>query len=295
MYDDEIEKIPELYKLAKDYRNISMQRDSIYADPNYEKLNSQEEKLFNKYVEAQEKYGDEHPESLKYSNQWIKLFTQLQSKLVIHLEENEIICPECKGLRFVLIEVETQSHIESCRRCYTGKLTMCKYCHNAYQSFCMCQNSQKARSINCQSEYNKKNYQKFLKAEKINFKDYDGKFLLDGEEYVKDKEDLEEWIYDKLTNYEDVPDYLWATTSEPVFNINLKEIVSDKCEDGYEDMYERLDMDSPLLSQAQELISQWEKEQGEYLYMYEKDYSRAVMLIDIINEIQEESNKKDRR
>lgn len=224
-----------------------------------------------------------------------ELFTQLQNKLMIKLKENETLCPECKGLRFILVESETNGYIESCRRCYTGILTICNHCGTPIKNdWCHCKDASDERSMKLQLEQAKKDKEKFLKAIKIDFKNYNGKFILNDEEYVKDSDDVEEWIYEKLQEGEELlPDYLWATKPSPVFNIDIYDVISDNCENGYEDMYDHLDTDSPLLTQAQELITQWQQEQGETLYTYDKDYTRAIMLTDIINEISEEIERRN--
>lgn len=55
-----------------------------------------------------------------------ELYSQLQDRLIIELGENEILCPECKGLRFIFIERNEKGYIQSCN-CHTGKLYVCKH------------------------------------------------------------------------------------------------------------------------------------------------------------------------
>ena len=215
-----------------------------------------------------------------------ELFTQLQSKLIIPLEDNEVICPSCKGLTYILIESHDKAHIKSCRLCYTGKLYTCKYCGCNYKSSqCECKDAERERSNKFYTEQANKELEAYNKANKRNFKDYDGKFLLGSDEYVKDKDDIEAWIYQKLIDGEDIPEYVWATESDEVFTIDLLEVISDKCEYGYDDMYDRLDTKSELLVKAQELISQWEDEQGESMNVYSETNKVAVLLGDIVEEI----------
>lgn len=220
-----------------------------------------------------------------------ELFTQLQSKLIIKLEANESICLSCKGLKFILVESDNQAYIESCNHCYTGKLYVCKFCASTYKSQCNCHESYEERRNKFNTEQSKKESEAYNKADKISFKDYQGKFLLSGDDYVKNKDDIEEWIYERLIDNKDVPDYLWATKAEQVFNIDLLDIISDKCEDGYEDMYSRLDTNSKLLVQAQELISKWEDEQGEMMHVYNENRKLAVIIKDIVEEIKLDINK----
>lgn len=221
-----------------------------------------------------------------------ELFMKLQNKLIIDLKENEVLCPECKGLRFVLVESNEKAYIESCKRCYTGKLYICKYCGELYKSQCNCKEYHNARHEEFRLKQTQKDFEAYQKAEKIHYKDYDGKFILDDDDYIKDIDDVAEWIYDKLSEGEEVPEYLWATIATPHFSIDLKDVISDKCEDGYEDMYSHLDIKSPLISQAQDLINQWEKDQGESLYIYTETYKKAVIIKDLIEEIKKEITSK---
>ncbi len=213
------------------------------------------------------------------------LMGKIQNNLIITLLENEILCPECKGLRFVLIESNNKSYIESCRHCYTGKLFVCKHCNKGYKSRCECREATDERNTEYQIKKAQKELEAYQKAEKIQYKDYKGKFIVEDSEYIKDCEDLEEWLYERISEGKDVPEYLWACESNRHFSIDLKDVISDKCEDGYEEMYNNLDTGSPLLSQAQELIEQWENEQGDSLCMYNETYKKAVVLKELIDEI----------
>jgi hypothetical protein len=218
-----------------------------------------------------------------------ELYSQLQDKLIINLDENEIPCPECKGLHFVFVEKNNSGYIESCRRCYTGKLFVCKYCGTANKTdHCNCKEAQEERNNKFYCEQTKKDFDAYQKAEKIHYRDYDGKFILEDSEYVKDIDDVAEWIYEQISEGNDVPQYLWATESSPHFSIDLLDVISDKCEDGYEEMYEHLDTSSHLIVEAQELIEKWEKEQGDSLNIYYKDYTKAILIKDLVEEIKKE-------
>jgi hypothetical protein len=212
----------------------------------------------------------------------------LQSKLIIDIKENEIVCPNCKGLRFVLIEKSDKGYIESCQRCYAGKVNICKHCGNDSKLSCQCGQSKRERDTIFCSAQAQKELDAYNQAEKISFNDYNGKFLLESDDYVKDKDDIEEWIYEKLNDGEDVPDYLWATKAEKVFTIDLLDIISNNCEDGYEDMYDHLSTDSDVLVQAQQLITKWEETQGESLNFYTTTLKKAVIIKDLVDEIKKE-------
>lgn len=211
------------------------------------------------------------------------LILKLQNKLILKLNENEIACPDCKGLRFILIEKQNKGYIENCQSCYFGKVHRCKYCGSENKLYCNCKQSIEEKNSIYNNKQNEIELELYEKAEKINFKDYNGKFIIS--EYIKEKEDIEDWIKEKLKNDENIPDYLWATEPEKVFSIDLKETISENCEDGYNDMYKHLNINSPLLTQAQELINKWQEEQGESLNIYNIDYKKAIIISDLIEEI----------
>lgn len=217
-----------------------------------------------------------------------ELYKQMQSQIILELQDDEIPCTECKGMRFIYIEKDGKSHFEYCRRCYTGKLYVCRHCGEKNKTnYCNCKESREERSVKYRMQVTQKEIEAFKTAKKIHYKDYDGKFILKDSDYVKDLDGVAEWIEDLLREGEEPPEYLWATEKEPCFSINLYDIIYDKCEDGYEYMYERLNTSSPLLKQAQKLITQWEEEQGDSLCVYHET-SKAVIITDLVEEIRKE-------
>lgn len=218
-----------------------------------------------------------------------ELLSQLQGRLIIDLQENEMLCPECKGLRFVFVENNGKGYIESCKRCYTGKLFICKHCGEGNKSWCDCKDAQEERSNDFRIKQAQKDLEHYQNAEKINWKDYDGYYILDDDEHLKTQSDLEEWIYEKLNDGEDVPKYLWAVKGYPYVSIDIRDVIYDKCEDGYENMYDNLDTRSPLLDDAQKLISQWEKEQGDRLCVFNETYKKAIIIKDLVEKIRTET------
>lgn len=216
-----------------------------------------------------------------------ELMNQLTDKLIIKLEDNEILCPKCKGLRFVLTQRGKESYIESCNDCYNGKHYVCKHCGTSNKTdYCNCDGTKKEKEI----EEQKKELERFDKAEKINYKEYGGMFIWN--DRAINKEDLEEELYEIIYNGEELPRYIYATRKEYIdVGVDLCDKISDNCLDGYEDMETYLDMKSDKLIQAQELIDEWIKEQGDLLYSYIEDYSRAVLLDEIIEEIRKEVNR----
>jgi hypothetical protein len=221
-----------------------------------------------------------------------ELFAQLQDRLIIDLKESEILCPKCKGLRFILVEKNNSVYIESCGHCYTGKLYVCKHCGEGTMSdHCNCQKATEERDMEFRTKQAQKEAEAFKNAEKIHYKDYKGYYILDDEEHVREDDDLEEWIYEKLENGDDIPEYLWAVEGIPHVSIDLLDVISDKCEDGYEDMYSCLDTNSHLLTEAQELIEKWENEQGDNLCTFYETYKKAVIIKDLVDEIRKEIKK----
>ena len=224
----------------------------------------------------------------------VDLYKQLQERLILDLHEGEIECPNCKGLRFVFIQKDDKGYIESCSHCYTGRLTVCSHCGKGNTSWCDCKESQKQRDNEFRITQSKKEMIAYNKAQKINYREYDGKYWIEGyRNHVIEIDDVEEWIYEMLTDGKEVPDYLWAQKGTSHFSIDLYDVINDNCEDGYEDMFSHLDTNSPLLEQAQELISEWEKEQATNIVVYDNDYSRVVIIGELVDKIRNEIKKEN--
>ncbi|MDV3428421.1 MAG: hypothetical protein LIR50_15605 [Bacillota bacterium] len=220
-----------------------------------------------------------------------ELMNELTNKLIIPLHDNEILCPTCKGLRFVLEQRGKQAYIESCSNCYNGKVYVCKYCGKHNQTnYCNCDKAREERHKEFILKEIKKDLERFKKAKKIKFNDYNGYFFIpDYEGRVYDSDEVYDWLYnkikyDKLSN-EELPTYLWSTSPEPVFNIDLEDILHDKCEEGYEDMESFLNTDDKDFKLAQKHIDIWYKKQGDAVNTYCEDYNVAILLDDAITEI----------
>jgi hypothetical protein len=224
-----------------------------------------------------------------------ELFNQLQDNLVLNLKDNEIACPECKGLRLIYTQEDNSGYLISCANCCTGKLYVCKHCGSTNKTdYCNCEGASEERANKWYFEQAQKDYENFQKAKKINYKDYNGYYLTDGDERLKDLDDLEVWIEEQLMDGENVPDYLWAVEENYRVSIDLQEVMSEKCEDGYEDMFNCLDTEDILLSQAQNLINQWEKEQGDRLCVYNETYDKAVIIKELVDKIRENIEKHNK-
>ena len=130
--------------------------------------------------------------------------------------------------------------------------------------------------------------ERFEKAEKIEYKDWDG--LVDTDEpSAADEDALSEWIMDFFDRGDDPPEYVWAMKKEKAFTLDIKEYILDQCErNGYEEMDEMIDLKSPILNQVQELLRKWEEEQGDVIYNYHTDYTKAILLKDFNEETKKE-------
>ena len=131
-----------------------------------------------------------------------------------------------------------------------------------------------------------KEKERFDKAEKINYEDFDG-YVFYGDK-VMDDEELRESLAEAIIECKELPEYLWVAEGQPHFSLDIREIILDKCEYGYEDMYQRLDAEIPLLSQAQELLDKWEKENEGSIAIYNESRSKAVMINNLVDIIREE-------
>jgi len=167
---------------------------------------------------------------------------------------------------------------------------VCQYCGKANKTnHCDCKEFQENRRKQLDKIQQEKELELFDKAKKIKFKDYDGKFILNEGDFVKDSDDVEEWIYDKIVydklSDEELPKYLWGTQTELVFDLHIRDVISDKCEDGYDDMYNCLNTNDEDLDKAQEYLDKWYKKQGDNINIYYENHSVAVLLDDLIKEI----------
>ena len=222
-----------------------------------------------------------------------ELMDELKSKIILKLEDNEIACPNCNGLQFTYTQNKNSGIIRNCTSCFGGKLFTCKYCgKNNKTDHCNCEKSEQERNNILNNKESERQLELFNKATKIKFDDYEGRFILESNDFVQDADGIYEWLYDEIKYQEktdeELPKFIWSTQAVPVFNLDLDEIILDKTEDGYDDMYDNLDMCDDNLIQAQEYLDKWYKNQGDMVNTYEEDYSVAVLLDDLIKEIRED-------
>lgn len=230
------------------------------------------------------KVMEDNKKSISWLQEFGKLFPDHTDR---KLKDNHRWCDKCNGLGFI----RSGDYIRVCTTCSGAGMielcatgcgkdraryyNMCEACYEEYQN--------KARVDRETSRYEK--------AEKINYSDYDGAFLVDGCDTVMDKSDFEEWIYDKIyDNEEDIPKYVYASKKYRNIDIDIYDVVSNACEDGYEEQFEHLD--AKTLEPIQELLNKWIEAQGEAAYVYNEDYSRVIILDDIIQEIRDEIEKR---
>jgi len=186
------------------------------------------------------------------------------------LHENNKWCPDCKGLGFK----PKDDDISICYTCKgSGQIELCingcgkdRYRHHT-------------RCEKCQDKYDNemllvKEKQRFNKATKVSFAEYDGKFLIN--ERVVDKEELLEILEEKMSDMSPLPEYIYGTTSRPVMNIDFRDVVSRECEEGYEDMTDYLDFTG--VDEIQLLIDNWIGLQGDHNCCYDEDVHTAVIL-----------------
>lgn len=214
-----------------------------------------------------------------------ELFAELQNKLILNLQPNEVACPTCKGLRFYFVEDGGANHgyIESCRACYTGRLYICEYCGKANQSgYCNCDKVNEQRRLESQKNV----LETKSKAQHIKFSEYEGMlFAPNSYEEIMDKEGFIDMYCDYFND--DSPTEVFATKHETAFTLDIYDIISEKSEEGYDDMYSRLDTDSHLLSEAQDLLNIWMEDNNDALQVYYEDNSLVVDLNELYDDCAE--------
>lgn len=226
----------------------------------------------------------------------------LNTILVKDLQDDEIICPTCKGYGVVIdnnvyglgekgkpyFPYKHQS-IRFCPDCYNGVADVCEFCGKVLPKTshkCDCEGYKKSKL----EETQKKLKNAYDKAAKVSLKDYDGSFIIG--DNVIDKEEFKDKYWDEF-NPETSQKWVWGCESENCFGgVDLQEIVRERCEDGYEDMHTFLDTKSSLLVQAQSLIDKWELENENQMLSYYVTNTIVVELDDLYSECLESLRKE---
>lgn len=225
------------------------------------------------------------------------LINELANRLIIPLQDNEEICPTCHGLRFVFKQEGDKGYIESCSDCYNGKVYRCKHCGKYNKTnYCNCDKAREESHLEFNKKQREKEQKMFEKARKIKFNDYNGYlFIPDYEDRVYNGDEVYDWLCDKIKynklSDEELPSYLWSTSPEPVFDVNLEDIIHDKCEDGYEDMDSFLNTNDEDFKLSQKYLDKWYKKQGDAVNTYYENYDIAVLLADVVVEIRDRIRK----
>ena len=225
------------------------------------------------------------------------LFNDLVSRLKIQLGENEKACPTCNGLKLNYIDYGDTASIVNCRSCYNGKIYVCPYCKMENKtSKCTCE-AAKAKDIEkIYQKMDEREAELLSKAEVLDYEKYNetnGYYMRDEVVYAKD--DFIDYICGLIDDNDGanpidlglLPAQMWAIENEPVFSLDIYNIISGLSEDGYEDMLSSLDMKSDKLKQVAILLDEWEKEQGTSLNIYYEDTTRVVDIRKWVDKIME--------
>lgn len=220
----------------------------------------------------------------------VKFLEMFPDNYIKKIPDNATICDNCQGIGW---HNKVDGFISLCNKCYGKGYIETKFCECGkeilYHGDTKCNDCK-------QKEFKIKQQEKELiayeKANKISFEAYSGKFWIDSWDYVKDKDDLEEWLYDLISEGEDCPTWIWGTNKIKCLNIDIADVIYDACEngDGYEEMYDNLNLST--LKPIQEQIDKWLEEQGDSIYTYGEDYGNVVLLDDLIEEIKKEIKEK---
>jgi len=219
--------------------------------------------------------------TINWREEIIKLFPETTTRTK---GENDEWCHVCKGLGLIARD----SHIVGCSVCNGTGIEKPRICECGrkieYPFKTMCEM--------CREEfYRKLREGRFEKANKIPFKDYKGMFLWD--DTVMTKEDLEEALYTAIYDGEAPPNYIWGTKKEKLFtSIDLAEVIVNKCEDGYEDMETYFNYADTDFVKAQELLDAWIAKHNSILDMYYEDYTTAVLLDEVIEDIKQQIERE---
>jgi hypothetical protein len=205
-----------------------------------------------------------------------ELFDVLKSKLIIDLKDNEVLCPTCKGLRMNYAQEGEKGYIDKCNDCYNGKLYECKHCGRLNKTdWCNCNEANGERMFK-RREKERQELEGYLKTAKIvKFEDYNGYFM--DKESVLDSDEFADLYLDSFKK-ESSPLYTYSVEGEKLFSLDIYDIINDKTNDGYEEMYSYLSTESHLLTEVQKLLIQWEEENERALKVYRESVNTIIDL-----------------
>lgn len=216
---------------------------------------------------------------INWREEIIRLFPDTTERLKADKDE---WCPECKGIGFK----REETHIVGCVKCLgTGIIKTCECGRPKAFGYAICQSCKDRKRAEAEQE-------QFEKADKIPFDAYNGKFVVN--EAVVDKEGFEEWLFNELESNGESPDY-WpvANSWQQISRLDLREIVYEQCEDGYDGMEDQLDFVDPGFIRAQELLDEWVKEQSEVLTVYADSSTSYVFIGDLVKKLKDEIQQSE--
>lgn len=211
--------------------------------------------------------------------------------LVKDLQENERVCPVCKGLGMKIedniygVKGDTSEagrkyrfpykhqSFSFCPSCYNGVQRLCPYCGKPYKyqgiMHCDCKTQKKLDEENI-SQYWQEKLDKAVEIEESEVKTmlYCREF---DKYYSSVAECMEEWedYYCHQFSLKERPQKLWVTTAIDL-HIDAETVIEEACEDMYEDAIECIDETEQ--DELQEMLNKWCDRQGMTTYYpcYEK-------------------------
>lgn len=216
-------------------------------------------------------------------------------KLIKDLHDNEEICPVCHGTglriednpyglsddpdkRAGQFPYKHQS-IQFCPNCYNGVVRFCPDCGKQiprYRTLCDCDAVVQRR----QQEENRKEKERLEKAEKHEpnalgslFTMAQSDFYSHNEGYFSCWEDFfDSWNEDR-EEFTEKPLYVWGT-EEVEMSFDASSIVSNACEDMYEDAYD--DIGADAVAEMQRYLNEWKEKYGRTSYLLTTKYAIRI-------------------
>ena len=116
----------------------------------------------------------------------------------------------------------------------------------------------------------------------IKFKDYKGYIIYDDKMF--DESEFEDYYMEEFT--QDSPKSIYGTKISYIIGLDLVDELRCRAQDnGYEEMEEQLDLNCPLLKEAQNLIDKWVEEQGGNGISYTEDYETKIDLSELYDRL----------
>lgn len=223
---------------------------------------------------------------LRTENIKVNLSINLQK----NLQEDEVICPNCKGTgiqvndnkfglgKFDIGNPFPYKHqvIGGCNHCYNGIQKVCKHCGELLgrQIAHDCEGARKEKN----KKYNQQDLDKWNKAEKISLKEACNKLewvYVDNTEHFCEIDSLEEYIKDefKLEDYSSIRVY---GTYKTDINLSASNIIQNAIDDLHEDAGDNISHKEEL--ELQEMLDKWvEGISGTETYWPDWEYGILIM------------------